>query len=67
VHTPTLVIMGQLDPDFPKPQAEAQWIAEQLHGEAVLIPDAGHYPQSQQPEEVSRAVLRFLGAVSTDA
>jgi pimeloyl-ACP methyl ester carboxylesterase len=64
VNTPTLVIMGELDPDFPKPHAEAQWIADQLHGKALLIPDAGHYPQSQQPELVSRAVLRFLATIS---
>ena len=26
--TPTLVVMGELDPDFPDPAAEAEWIAD---------------------------------------
>ena len=25
-----------------------------------MVADAGHYPQSQQPEVTSKAVLRFL-------
>ncbi len=60
VHAPTLVVMGELDPDFPDPRAEADWIAAALHGEVVMVPDAGHYPQSQQPEAVSDAILDFL-------
>ena len=60
VSAPTLVVMGELDPDFPSPQAEADWIAETLHGEVVMVPDAGHYPQSQRPDITTEAVLRFL-------
>jgi len=41
--------MGERDPDFPDPHGEAQWIAQALHGEVVMVPEAGHYPQSQQP------------------
>ncbi|HEY5024134.1 MAG TPA: alpha/beta hydrolase [Acidimicrobiales bacterium] len=63
VSTPTLVVMGELDPDFADPAAEAQWLSAALHGEVVMVPDAGHYPQSQQPEVTSAAVLRFLHGV----
>ncbi|GAB5077474.1 alpha/beta fold hydrolase [Arthrobacter sp. AD-310] len=60
IHVPTLVVMGRKDPDFKDPQAECEWIARKLDGRAVMIDDAGHYPQSQQPEVVASAVLDFL-------
>jgi pimeloyl-ACP methyl ester carboxylesterase len=63
VAVPTLVVMGQQDPDFPDPRAEADWIAHALHGEVVMVPEAGHYPQSQRPELTGEAVLRFLKTV----
>jgi len=47
---PTLVVMGAQDPDFPDPAAEARWVAEQLGGEVLMVPRAGHYPQAQRPE-----------------
>jgi pimeloyl-ACP methyl ester carboxylesterase len=62
VHAPVLVVMGELDPDFPKPVDEAQWIREQLDAEVLMVPESGHYPQSQQPEIVNPAVVAFLGA-----
>jgi pimeloyl-ACP methyl ester carboxylesterase len=64
VTAPALVVMGEKDPDFKNPQAEAEWIATTLHGTAVMVPEAGHYPQSQQPELVSSAVLDFLTSVT---
>ncbi len=60
VTAPTLVVMGEKDPDFPDPKAEAAWIAQTLGGVAVMVPEAGHYPQSQQPEITADAVLQFL-------
>jgi pimeloyl-ACP methyl ester carboxylesterase len=60
VKAPTLVVMGELDPDFPNPKDEADWIARTLHGETVMVPEAGHYPQSQRPDLVTPAVLGFL-------
>jgi pimeloyl-ACP methyl ester carboxylesterase len=60
VSAPTLVLMGDWDPDFPDPKAEAAWIAEALQGKAVIVSEAGHYPQSQQPDVTATAVLRFL-------
>jgi pimeloyl-ACP methyl ester carboxylesterase len=64
VATPTLVLMGELDPDFPDPRAEADWIAEILHGDVVMVPDAGHYPQSQRPDLAAAAVIRCLTTVN---
>ena len=60
VSVPSMVIMGDLDPDFPDPAGEATWIADRLHATVVMVPDAGHYPQSQRPELVTAAVLNFL-------
>jgi pimeloyl-ACP methyl ester carboxylesterase len=60
VSAPTLVVMGDKDPDFKDQRGEADWIAGALHGQVVMVPDAGHYPQSQQPEITIEAVLRFL-------
>ena len=64
----TLEVLGtlqQLDeehPDFPKPADEAAWIKDQLNAEVLMVPEAGHYPQSQQPELVGPAVVAFLKA-----
>jgi len=60
VSKPTMVIMGERDPDFPDPSEEATWIAETLNASVVMVPEAGHYPQSQQAELTTEAVLDFL-------
>ena len=67
VAKPTLVVMGDKDPDFPDPKAEAGWIAEALHGDAVVVPEAGHYPQSQQADITTAAVLNFLKTIGDGA
>ncbi|WP_236685326.1 alpha/beta fold hydrolase [Demequina salsinemoris] len=67
VEAPALVVMGDKDPDFPDPRAEAAWIARALSGEAVVVPDAGHYPQAQQPEATLDALLTFAEGVRDDA
>jgi pimeloyl-ACP methyl ester carboxylesterase len=67
VSVPTLVLMGEKDPDFPNPKAEADWIANALSGTVVMVPEAGHYPQSQQPEVTAAAVVSFLGDVHAHA
>ena len=64
VHTPVLVVMGELDPDFHTPKQEADWIVEQLGGSVAMIPEAGHYPHSQRPDLVVPAVTSFLSAVT---
>lgn len=60
VSLPTLVVMGGADPDFPDPAAEAHLIAGRLGGAVLLVPDAGHYPQSEFPEVTGPAVVDFV-------
>lgn len=67
VHASALVVMGQLDPDFPDAAGEAWWIAERLHAELCLVPEAAHYPHSQRPDVVSPAVVAFAKNVFTRA
>jgi pimeloyl-ACP methyl ester carboxylesterase len=64
VTAPAIVIMGDSDPDFKDPAGEAKWIGEKLKAQVVLVPQAGHYPQSQQPEITTAAVLGFLATVA---
>ncbi len=67
VSAPTMVVMGAQDPDFPDPNGEAAWIGDALRAEVVMVPDAGHYPQSQQPNVTTNAVRRFLASLSSRA
>jgi pimeloyl-ACP methyl ester carboxylesterase len=60
VSVPTMVIMGEKDPDFPDPVKEAQWIGEQLHARVEMVADAGHYPHSQQADVVNALLVDFL-------
>jgi pimeloyl-ACP methyl ester carboxylesterase len=64
VTAPALVVMGEQDPDFPDPRAEADWIARALRAHVVMVAEAGHYPQSQRPDITTGAVLRFLESVT---
>jgi pimeloyl-ACP methyl ester carboxylesterase len=67
VSVPSLVVMGDRDPDFADPAAEASWLADALHGQVVMVADAGHYPHSQQPGIVTPAVVAYLNSVATRA
>jgi pimeloyl-ACP methyl ester carboxylesterase len=72
VSAPAMILMGEKDPDFADPAGEASWIAAQIKGaeletEIVMVPEAGHYPQSQQPETTVAALLRFANAVDKGA
>jgi pimeloyl-ACP methyl ester carboxylesterase len=60
VAAPALVIMGEADPDFGDPAAEAKFIGDRLGGRVVMVPKAGHYPHAEYPEVVTPEVLRFL-------
>ncbi|MEY9952538.1 alpha/beta fold hydrolase [Leifsonia sp. EB34] len=59
VKAPILAFVGTLDPDYPDPAAEADWI-ESLGAEVVRVPESGHYPQAQRPDLIVPATLRFL-------
>ena len=64
VTAPALVVRGEQDPDFRDPRAERDWIARALRAQVVMVPAAGHYPQSQRPGITTGAVLRFLESVT---
>lgn len=59
VAAPMLAFVGDLDPDFRDPAAEAAWL-ESIGAEVVLVSDAAHYPQAQRPDVVVPATLAFL-------
>jgi len=63
VTAPALIVMGAMDPDFADPAGEAGWIADRLHGEVTMVAEAGHYPQSQQPDVTAAAILGFVERV----
>jgi pimeloyl-ACP methyl ester carboxylesterase len=67
LSTPTMVIMGEQDPDFPDPAHEARWIADQLHARVEMIAEAGHYPHAQQPDVVNALLVDFLQGVTHHA
>src|SRR5947209_4861047 len=67
VRAPVLVVMGERDPDFADPAAEARWIADRLSGEVLLLPGAGHYPQVEEPDVVTPAVVAFARRVTARA
>ena len=52
--------MGTRDPDFPDAAAEAQWLAEQLRADSLIVDGAGHYPHTEMPEQVAPKVLSFV-------
>ena len=63
IRCPALVIMGTLDPDWPEPRAAADGIIAAMPaglGHAVRIDGAGHYPQTQFPDQVAAVMLPFL-------
>jgi pimeloyl-ACP methyl ester carboxylesterase len=63
VRCPSLVVMGTADPDFKDASAEARWLSGQLGGELRLVPDAGHYPQAERPDEVVPVIVEFASRV----
>jgi pimeloyl-ACP methyl ester carboxylesterase len=63
ITAPALIVMGEQDPDFGDPAGEAAWIAQAIRAQVVMVPEAGHYPQSQRPDITTGAVLGFLATV----
>ena len=63
VEAPVLAVYGALDPDYADPATEAAWAEQALGATTLLLPDVGHYPQLQAPEEVVAATLDFLSGL----
>jgi len=56
---PTLILWGEEDRWLPVSQA--QRLHEQISGSRlVIVPEAGHLPLEERPEESNRAILDFL-------
>lgn len=64
VKAPALVLMGSKDPDFRKPESEAAWVAQKLHGAYHMVEGAGHYPQAEMPELAAGLIREFLNQTS---
>lgn len=60
VAVPTLVVMGDADPDFPDPAAEADAIAGRTGGAVLLVEGSGHYPHVDAQDVAGPAIVRFL-------
>ena len=62
LSTRSLVIFGSADNHFRDPAGEAASIAGRIGARTVLVDGAGHYPQVEAPEAVTRAVIDFLAS-----
>jgi pimeloyl-ACP methyl ester carboxylesterase len=63
ISCPALVIMGDEDPDWADPRAEAEGIVAEMPaglGTVAMIKGAGHYPHAQCPNEVAALTTSFL-------
>jgi pimeloyl-ACP methyl ester carboxylesterase len=63
VRAPALVVMGDKDPDWKDPVAEARWIASTLDAELLVVPGCGHYPMTEYPDVANPAVVAFAARV----
>lgn len=60
VVAPSLVVMGDADPDWKDPRAEAEWIVSRLGSELLMVPGAGHAPMLEAPDLVTPRIVAFL-------
>lgn len=65
VDLPTLVVMGGADSHFKNPTSEGESIATQTSGSLHVVPNAGHYPHVEFPDDVAAAITDFLNSAST--
>lgn len=63
IKQPTLIIMGEKDPDFPSPAKEVDEYVKRIKlvtPVTYIAPGAGHHPQAQLPDEVGQKILNFI-------
>lgn len=64
IEAPALVVMGEQDPDWKDPAAEARWAAAQLRNSSLLmVPRSGHAPMLENADVTGPAVRDFARAV----
>jgi 3-oxoadipate enol-lactonase len=62
ISCPTLVLVGELDQGTPP--ADARLMAERIPGaRLVIIPNAAHLSNLEEPEAFNQALLSFVGAL----
>ena len=62
---PALVVMGDKDPDWSKPQEEAEWVASNFRDHQLLmVAGAGHAPMLERPDLVGPSVIAFLAKLN---
>jgi pimeloyl-ACP methyl ester carboxylesterase len=67
ISSPALVIMGDEDPDWADPRAEAEGIVAAMPaglGAVAMIKGAGHYPHAQCADEVAALIVTFARALT---
>lgn len=62
-----VVIMGEGDPDWKDPGAEARWVSSVVGGRLVMVPDCGHYAQAQRPDVVAPVLVDLIERAVADA
>ena len=61
VQAPVLVVIGDADPDWKDPLAEARWVASNFTDvETVTVQGAGHAPMLERSDVVGPAIVLFL-------
>lgn len=63
IHMPTLIVWGAEDRLLPVRQAHAA-AARLPHSRMQILPECGHCPQMEKPEEFNRLVLDFLAELA---
>lgn len=58
IHVPTLVVWGEYDKPIPVHLGVHLHAAIQ-HSEFMVIPDCGHIPEEERPEETAELILDF--------
>ncbi len=67
VQAPALAVFGALDPDYTDRAAVAGFAEGSIGATPLLLPDVGHYPQLQAPEELVAATLDHLASLPAGA
>jgi pimeloyl-ACP methyl ester carboxylesterase len=63
ISCPALVVMGDEDPDWTDPRAEAEGIVAEMPGglgTVTMLRGRGHYPHAECPDEVASLITSFF-------
>ena len=63
ISGPALIIMGDEDPDWAAPRAEAEGIVAEMPagaGAIAMVKNGGHYIHAQRPDEVAGLITGFI-------